>query len=220
MFLGHIAVGFASKRLAPRTSLGWLMAAPMLLDLLWPLFLIAGLEQVRIRPGDTAFTPLEFVSYPWTHSLLMALVWACLFMLVYLARTRYTAGAFWLGIGVASHWVLDWVSHRADMPLVPWSPVKVGLGLWNSVPATIVVESAMFLAALWVYLATTRAKRWTGHLSLWSFVGLMVFAYIGNATGPAPPSVGALRTVALVTWLIVPWAFWIERTREVRAPAA
>jgi membrane-bound metal-dependent hydrolase YbcI (DUF457 family) len=220
MFLGHIAVGFASKRLAPRTSLGWLMTAPMLLDLLWPLFLIAGIEQVRISPGDTAFTPLEFVSYPWTHSLLMALVWASLFMLAYLARTGYTAGAFWLGIGVASHWVLDWVSHRPDLPLVPWSPVKVGLGLWNSVPATIVVESAMFVAALGVYLATTRAKRWTGHLSLWSFVGLMVLAYIGNEFGPPPPSVEALRTLALVTWLFVPWAFWIERTREVRAPAA
>ena len=220
MFLGHIAVGFASKRAAPRASLGVLMTAPVLLDLLWPIGLVLGIEQVRIDPGNTAFSPLDFVSYPWTHSLLMALVWASLFMLVYLARTSYVAGAFWAGIGVSSHWVLDWFSHRPDLPLVPWSPVKGGLGLWNSVAATIIVESAMFLAGLALYLATTRARRWTGHLSLWSFVGLLVLAYIANISGPPPPSPRALSYVAFITWVFVPWAFWIERTREPRATAA
>lgn len=142
MFLGHIAVGFAAKRAAPRASLGALMTAPVLLDLLWPLGLILGIEKVRIAPGNTAFTPLDFVSYPWTHSLLMAPVWASLFMLAYLARTGYVAGAFWVGIGVASHWVLDWFTHRPDLQLVPWSPVRVGLGLWNSVPATVRAPAA------------------------------------------------------------------------------
>ena len=220
MFLGHIAVGFASKRAAPKASLGVLMTAPLLLDLLWPLFLALGVEQVRIAPGTTAFSPLDFVNYPWTHSLFMALAWASLFMLVVLARTGYASGAFWVGMGVASHWVLDWVSHRPDMPLVPWSPVKVGLGLWNSVPATLVVESTMFVAGLALYLATTRAKRWTGHLALWSFVGLLVLAYVGSVAGPPPPSVRALGTVGLISWIFVPWAFWIDRTREVRPSAA
>ena len=219
MFIGHIAVGFASKRAAPKASLGVLMTAPMFLDLLWPLCLFLGVEQVRIAPGNTAFTPLDFTSYPWTHSLLMALVWASLFMLVYLACTRYVAGAFWVGIGVASHWVLDWVSHRPDLQIVPWSPTRVGLGLWNSVPATVAVESVMFVVGLALYLKTTRAKRWMGHVSLWSFVGLILLAYVGAVTGPPPPSVEALRTVGLVTWAFVPWAFWIDRTREVRAAA-
>lgn len=219
MFLGHVAVGFASKRLAPRASLGFLMTAPMLVDLLWPIALVLGIERVRIAPGNTAVTPLDFVSYPWTHSLLMSLAWASLFMLVYLARTGYVAGAFWIGIGVASHWVLDWVSHRPDLQLVPWSPVRVGLGLWNSVPATVAVESAMFIAGLWLYLATTRARGRTGHLSLWSFVALLVLAYAGNIAGPPPPSPEAIGKVGLVTWIFVPWAFWIERTREVRPTA-
>jgi membrane-bound metal-dependent hydrolase YbcI (DUF457 family) len=220
MFIGHVAVGFASKRVAPRTSIGLLLTAPMFVDLLWPLFLALGIEQVRIDPGNTAVTPLDFVSYPWSHSLLMTLVWASLFMLAYLARTGYTAGAFWLGLGVASHWVLDWVSHRPDMPLTPWSPTKVGLGLWNSVPATVAVEAAMLIAGLWLYLSTTRARGWAGHLSLWSYVGLLVAAYCGNLVGPPPPSVDALKTVGLVTWLFVPWAFWIERTRTLRSPSA
>jgi membrane-bound metal-dependent hydrolase YbcI (DUF457 family) len=220
MFLGHIAVGFASKRAAPKASLGVLMTAPMFVDLLWPLFLVLGIERVRIDPGNTAVTPLDFTSYPWTHSLLMTLVWASLFMLAYLVRTGYSTGAFWVGTGVASHWVLDWFSHRPDLQLVPWSPVKVGLGLWNSVPATLAVELLMFAAGLALYLRTTRAKRWTGHLSLWSFVGFVVLAYFGNVFGPPPPSVEALRMIGLATWIFVPWAFWIDRTREVRAAAA
>jgi hypothetical protein len=219
MFLGHVAVGFAGKRLAPRASLGALMTAPMLVDLLWPIALVLGIEKVRIAPGITAASPLDFVSYPWTHSLFMSLVWASVFMLAYLARTGYVAGAFWIGIGVASHWVLDWVSHRPDLQLVPWSPVRVGLGLWNSVPATIAVESVMFVAGLGLYLATTRARSWAGHLSLWSFVALLVLAYVGSSFGPPPPNPDALGKVGLVMWVFVPWAFWIERTREVRVPA-
>ncbi len=219
MFLGHVAVGFASKRLAPKASLGFLMTAPMLVDLLWPIALVLGIERVRIAPGITAASPLDFVSYPWTHSLLMSLVWASLFMLVYLARTGYVAGAFWIGIGVASHWVLDWVSHRPDLQIVPWSPVRVGLGLWNSVPDTLAVESAMFIAGLWLYLATTRARGWIGHLSLWSFVALLVLAYAASSFGPPPPNPEALGKVGLIMWVFVPWAFWIERTREVRSPA-
>jgi len=220
VFLGHIAVGFASKRVAPKASLGVLMAAAMFVDLLWPLFLVLGIEQVRIAPGTTAFSPFDFMHYPWTHSLIMALAWASLFMLVYLARTGYATGAFWVGMGVASHWVLDWISHRPDLQIVPWSPARVGLGLWNSVPATLAVESTMFVAGLGLYLVTTRAKRWTGHLALWSFVGLLVLAYVGSVTGPPPPRVRALGTVGLITWAFVPWAFWIDRTREARAPAA
>ena len=80
MFLGHFAVGFASKRLAPRVSLGVLMADLTLLDLLWPVFLAAGWEQVRIDPGNAAVTPLDFVSYPMSHSLLTACGWGVLLL--------------------------------------------------------------------------------------------------------------------------------------------
>jgi hypothetical protein len=106
MFIGHFAVGLASKRVAPKASLGVLIAAPLLLDLLWPFFLLAGWEKVRIDAGNTAFTPLDFISYPYSHSLAMAIVWAALFGLCYWTVTRYPAGAITIGLGVVSHWVL------------------------------------------------------------------------------------------------------------------
>jgi membrane-bound metal-dependent hydrolase YbcI (DUF457 family) len=219
MFIGHFAVGFAAKRAAPRTSITVLLASAMFLDILWPLFLWLGIEQVRIAPGDTAFTPLEFVRYPWSHSLVMALVWAVLLAWIYRTRTAYVAGAVWVGIAVFSHWVLDWISHRADLPLLPVGGPRVGLGLWNSVAATALVESAMFVVGLALYLRTTRARSWAGHVSLWSLVLLLVYAYIGTIEGSPPPSVAALRMVSSITIVVLfAWFVWIDRTRTLRSP--
>src|SRR5512144_2254744 len=125
MFIGHMAVGFVSKRLAPRASSGVLMAAPMALDLLWPVFLLAGWEQVNIDPGNTAFTPLDFVSYPYSHSLVMSAVWGALFASLYWGITRYAAGAMVIGTGVVSHWILDFVTHRPDLPLYPGGTIRL-----------------------------------------------------------------------------------------------
>jgi len=119
MFIGHFAGGFASKRFAPQASLGVLMAAPTVLDLLWPIFLALGWEQVRVDPGNTAVTPLDFVSYPISHSLLTACGWGMLFALVYWLVSHYVRGAVVIALGVVSHWVLDFVTHRPDMPLYP-----------------------------------------------------------------------------------------------------
>ena len=136
MFLGHPAVGLASKRSVPHISLGLLFRAPMLLDFLWPVFVLLGLEHFRIDPGNTAVTPLDFYDYPWSHSLLMAVVWSVLFGAIYFALRRDARGASILGAGVLSHWVLDFVTHRPDLPLYPGGP-KVGLGIWNSMAATV-----------------------------------------------------------------------------------
>src|SRR6185295_14604515 len=183
MFIGHIAVGFASKRMAPKASLGALMAAPMALDLLWPLFLVAGWEQVRIDPGNTAFTPLDFVSYPYTHSLAMSTVWAALFALIYWAVTRYIAGAWVIAGGVVSHWILDFVTHRPDLPLYPGGVSRFGLGLWNSVAGTIAMESVMFAAAVWIYASSTKTRDRVGTYGFWVFVAFMIVTYFANAFG-------------------------------------
>ena len=97
MFLGHLAVGFASKRAAPQVSLGWFVAAPLFLDLVWPLFLATGVERVRIDPGNTAFTPLAFEHYPWSHSLLMAVVWSVAFGALSWVVTRSRPAALLVG---------------------------------------------------------------------------------------------------------------------------
>ena len=158
MFIGHIAVALAGKRMAPSVSLATWLASVQLVDLLWPLFLLTGLEHVRVAPGITRFTPLDFYDYPITHSLIGAVCWAVLFGGGWMIVRRNTRVAALLAAGVVSHWVLDAISHRPDMPVLPHGPY-VGLGLWNSVAATLLVELTMFAGAIAVYVRHGGAGR-------------------------------------------------------------
>jgi membrane-bound metal-dependent hydrolase YbcI (DUF457 family) len=217
VFIGHFAVAMAAKRAAPRASLGTLVLAAQLLDVLWPVLLLAGLERVEIRPGVTAFTPLDFTRYPISHSLAAAAGWAAALAAVYYAATRYGRGALVLALLVVSHWVLDWITHRPDLPLWPGGP-RQGLGLWSSVPATLFTEGMMFAAGLAVYLSTTRPRRARGRWNALAFAAFLVVAYLAAAFGPPPPSVTALAWSALGVWLLVAWAWWVDRDREAGPP--
>jgi hypothetical protein len=214
MFIGHTAAALAGKRAAPRTSFGILLGAAIFLDLLWPAFLLLGWEHVRIAPGNTAFTPLDFVSYPISHSLLTSLGWSVLAGGLYYAATRYGYGAWTVGCLVFSHWVLDWVTHRPDLPLWPGGP-KAGVGMWHSVPLTVIVELLMFAAGVWIYLGTTRARDSVGR---WAFWGLMAFyaaVYVASSFGPPPADVRAVAWTTLSMWLLPLWAWWADAHREV-----
>ena len=214
MFLGHFAVGFASKKFAPRSSEGVLLAAPELADILWPFLLLLGWEQARIDPGNTRFTPFDFVSYPWSHSLLMLCVWATAFGATYYAVTRYWAGAAAVWIGVVSHWALDWVTHRPDMPIYPGGP-RYGLGLWNSIAGTMVAELLMFAVGLWMYVRATRPKDRIGRYAFLAYVVLLLVIYAGNAFGPPPDNVGEIAWAAIAAPIIlIPWAWWFDRHRS------
>jgi hypothetical protein len=216
MFLGHFAVGFAAKKFAPRSSEAVLLTAPLLADLLWPVFLLLGWEQVRIDPGNTRFTPFDFVSYPWSHSLLMLCIWATAFGGAYYAVTRYRAGAVAVWIGVVSHWVLDWVTHRPDMPLVPGG-ARYGLGLWNSIAGTMVVELLMFAVGVWMYVSATRAKDRIGRYAFWAFVALLVVFYIGDRFSTPPASVGEIAWPAIAASIVlISWSGWFDRHRSNR----
>ena len=214
MFIGHFAVGLAGKHFAPRVPLVALLFAPLLLDALWPIFLLLGWERVRIDPGNTAVTPLDFQHYPWTHSLVMALVWSALVSIGYRTLTRDGRGALWLGAAVASHWVLDFVTHRPDLPLWPGGPL-VGLGLWRSLAATVVVEVIMFLIGLRLYLGVTRPRGWMGRLSLVSLVGALLYFYVANLQPlPAGVTEHSIGLFGLLVWIFIPWAWWIDWTRR------
>lgn len=214
MFIGHFAMAYGAKRWAPRTSLGTLFAAAQLPDVLWPGLLLAGVERAEIAPGDTAFTPLRFESYPVSHSLVAVVAWAAVFGAVHFWRKRRRADAIVLAVLVVSHWVLDFVSHRPDMPLWPGGP-RVGLGLWNSVGATVVVELAMFAAGLGLAAASTRPR---DRLGSWGFVGLAVLLlalYAGNAAGPPPPGMAAVAAAGLGGGvLFLALAAWVDRHRR------
>ncbi len=208
MFIGHFAVGLALKRATPRTSLGVLVAAPQLLDLLWPWFLLLGWERVHIEPANPPFLRLGFDSYPISHSLVMAAVWGLVFASIFARRARL----WWILVAaVVSHWVLDWVTHRPDLPLAPWRSPKAGLGLWYSTAATLAIEFAMFAAGVWLYVGTTRDRGRPGHLAVGLFAAVLALIYVGSVVGPPPPDVRVLATSALAIWLVPLWAWWIDR---------
>ena len=212
MFIGHFALGFAAKRVAPRLSLAALFAAVALADIIWPLLVAVGIEQVRIDPGNTAFTPLDFVSYPYSHSLVFLCLWGVVFGLICAGIVHDRRAAPIAAVLVISHWVLDWMTHRPDMPLYPGS-VKLGLGLWNSVAATIAVEVPMFAVGVWTYARATRARDAPGRWAFAAFVGFLLLAYLMNIGSP-PPGVTALVAVALAsTGVLVVWAWWFDRHR-------
>ena len=213
MFIGHHATAFILKPAAPRVSLGTLFAATILLDLIWPILLLLGIEGVRVAPGITAFTPLDFHDYPITHSLLSVAGWSLLAALVYWLFRKSARDSAIVGVAVLSHWIVDFLAHRPDLPLWPGGP-KVGLGLWNSIPATIVVEVGMFVIGLALYLRATKARDRTGSIALWSLVVFLAVIYVANLTSPPPPDAKSIAIAGLAQWLFVPWGAWIDRHRS------
>ena len=211
MFIGHFAAGLAGRRLAPTVSLAVWFLAVQLLDVLWPVFILSGIEHVRIDPGNTAFTPLDFTDYPLSHSLVGAFVWGTLFAGGWVLLRGRTAAAGLLFLGVVSHWMLDVISHRPDVPVLPHGPY-LGLGLWNSVAGTVIVETSMLIAAIVVYARGRRPRP-----SFWLLIALLLVFYLGAAFGPPPPDVRTLGWTAIAGFvIIVPWAAWADRPTNAR----
>lgn len=216
MFIGHFAVSLAAKKAAPKTSLATLIAASQLVDLLWPLFLLIGLENVRIHPGNTAVTPLDFYNYPFTHSLVGALFWSALFGGVYYFRRKLSREAIVVALVVFSHWLLDLLTHRPDLPLAGNDSVKFGLGLWNNVWGTIIIEFGLFALGAYLYYSSTTTKNKTGTFALAGLLLLLAVIHISNLFGPPPPSVEMIAVAGNAMWLFVLWGWWIDKNRTPR----
>jgi len=215
MFIGHFAVGFAAKKFAPRAPLAALVAAPLWADILWPVFLLLGWEHARIVVGDTRYTPFDLYDFPWSHSLLMLIIWATLLSAAYQWWKKDAAGAVAIWIGVLSHWLLDWITHRPDMPLYPGGP-KCGLGLWNSIPGTMVVEISMFAAGLWMYSQATRPRGKIGRYGFWAYAALLLAIYIADRWSPPPETMTEVAWTGIIaTAVMLPWAAWFDAHREL-----
>lgn len=214
MFIGHFAVGLAAKRASPKVSLGSLFMACQLLDLIWPLLLLLGLEHAKVEVGNTVVTPLNFYDYPISHSLMMTLIWSVLFGVIYYFIKKDRRGALVVGLLVLSHWLLDLIVHRPDLPVAMSGPY-VGFGLWNNKIATLVIESLLFIAGVFIYKRTTRPSDRYGFFVFWILIGLLALIYFANLFGPPPPSIEAVAVAGNLIWVFVAMAFWADRHRAV-----
>lgn len=221
MFIGHFGLAFGAKAVAPRASLGTLFVAAQLADLLWPTLVLAGLERVAIAPAATAVTPLDFQQYPYSHSLLMLVAWGILLGMAYRWKNGSTAAVpVVLGLLVMSHWLLDVISHRPDVPLAPGGTLRLGFGLWNSVGATLTVEFTLLAAGVALYARSTNSTNRTGTVALGLLVAFLSIIELANVFGPPPPSTTAVVWSAEALWLLVAWGYWADHHRRLRDPPA
>ena len=229
MFLGHYGVALAAKRADAPVSLGTAVLAAQLLDLIWPVLLLTGMERVEVVPGLMAASPMDFVHYPISHSLLAVAAWALLLGAAYFAVRRSVRGALVILGLVMSHWLLDAAMHRPDLPLWPGSEVLVGAGAWSSVPLTLFLEVGVLGLGLALYLRATRATDRVGSWGLGAGITLLLLFFLSGFVS-APPAAEALGWGGLALWLLVPWGYWVDRhraprdgdlpvTRPARAPA-
>ena len=205
------------KKVDNRPSLGTLFLAAQFLDILWPVFILLGWEQVEIDSVPRKFLTLHFTSYPFSHSLAAAILWSLIFGAIYFLIKKNLKVSIVLGTLVFSHWVLDWLTHVPDLQLFPGSSIKVGLGLWDSTIWTIIVEGLIFVVGIILYVKSTKAKNLSGNIAFWSLMFFITFAYIMSLTSPPPPSVKALGFVGLSQWLIIAWAYWADKNRKSSA---
>lgn len=211
MFIGHFAAGMAAKKIQPELSLWVLFLAAQFLDLLWPTLLLLGIEHVVISPGISKVTPLDFVDYPISHSLLIVIGWSFLFCGVYYLITKNPKGAVLVGVLVLSHWVLDLIVHIPDLPLYPGQSPKVGLGLWNSTILTALVEGILFIAGIILYIKAKKNRQQKVSWKFWSLILFLVVIHIMNFVGPPPPNIAMVAWAGHLQWLFVLWAWWADK---------
>src|SRR5579872_799830 len=207
MFVGHFAAAMAAKRAKPEMPLGPLVLAAMLADMLWLVFLAAGIERLQIQPGR-GINAMASADIPWSHSLLMVAVWGAALAVVIRRSLLIFAAA-------VSHWVLDWISHLPrDLVLAPGLHRHFGLGLWASIPATLLVEGGMWVLAIVVYLRMTKPRTRAGTWGFWLAVVLLTLLWLANLnSGPTAPDPRAEAVSFVVFGSFIAWAYWIDRAR-------
>ena len=220
VLVGHYSAGFAAKAAAREVPLWVLFLAAQLVDVLWALLVLAGIERVELVPGITASNPLDLQHIPYTHSLVAVVAWSALAVLAFRLlgasrssrSTRATRAALIVGAVVLSHWLLDWITHRPDLPLAPGLDAsKVGLGLWNHAAAAYLVEAALVVAGAALCLGARPLATPGGRALVGLALGLLLLQAVA-ALGPAPTSPTALALTALLTYgAFTAAAAWADR---------
>jgi hypothetical protein len=217
MFLGHYGVALGLKRAQPKVSLGTLFVAAQLADLLWGTFLLFGWEHVRILPESSPTTPLDFIDYPISHSLLGAVVWSLVAAGLYYSwptrdTSRHLRASAIVGVTVFSHFPLDVLAHVPDLSLAGNKTPKLGLGLWNHPTATVIVELLFLAAGLGIYIALRSHRHPVRPIRLAVLVLTLIAVYFASLFGPLPTSVRTIATGDIVFVLgAAALAGWADR---------
>jgi hypothetical protein len=219
MGIGHLGASFALRARFPRISLFLLLLAPILMDLLCSLTILSGIESARVDRTTGSAIPLVLEKVPYTHSLVAGIVWGALAALVWWLFRRDRTGALVLGALVLSHWVLDVVSHLPDVPLFPAGPL-LGLGLWRSRSASMIVEIGIFAGGLAIYFHQTRPRDRLGRLGVFIYVALLLAVTLGAFLGPPPPSIAPVAASNLALFFLLLFIEWVDRHREIARPSA
>lgn len=215
MFVGHYGPSFAIKALRPAIPLWLLFIAVQLVDVAWAVLVLLGVEKVRIVPGITASNPLDLYFMPYTHSLVAAILWSVgVALLVRLSpRVTIRSAAAWIGVAVFSHWVLDFLVHRPDLPLYD-DTMKMGLGLWNYPAVALSLEAVLLFGGMILYLRATEPLNALGRFGLPVFGVVMLAIQTYVFFGPPPASPAAAAATALVTYAaFAAVAGWLARQR-------
>jgi len=216
MFIGHYGPSFACKAWKPVVPLWVLFVAVQLVDIVWAVLVLLGIEKVRIVPGITATNPFDLYYMPFTHSLPGAIFWAVGAAAVYRAvapAQKWTAAVI-VGGAVFSHWVLDLVVHRPDLPLYD-DAYKVGFGLWNYPAIAFLLEIALLFGGIAFYLRVTEPIDVIGRYGM-TVLGLFAVALQAYVFfGPPPVSDTAFALTALVLYFaFAVLVYWLEGKRS------
>ena len=196
MYLGHFAVGFAAKPVTPRVSLGILLVATQVIDILYAIFLLVGVG----HPGGS----------PWDHGLVMSLIWSATAFVISIIFYRDIRSGILIGFLVLSHWVCDFISWDHALPLAFSDSPLVGLGLYNSVGVMLTGDFGLFGGGIAIYLLRTKANDRTGKWAPWLLVAYII------ALIPACLLPGKLIIItALGMTLVVPFGMWIDQHRSM-----
>jgi hypothetical protein len=142
------------------------------------------------------------------------LAWSLLFGMVYYLVKKNIRSAFILGLLVLSHWILDLLVHRPDLPLSFSENSKLGLGLWNHKLLSMAIELLIFAAGVFFYMTSTVHKNIAGRSGTWGLILFFILLFFANGFGDPPPSVEAIKFIGLAQWLFVLWAYWVDRNRQ------
>ncbi|NWH07301.1 MAG: hypothetical protein HXY22_01380 [Alphaproteobacteria bacterium] len=219
MFVGHYGPALAGKAIAATVPLWLLFLAVQLFDVAWSIFILTGIEHVRLIPGFMALSPLDLYYMPYTHGLITALVWSIAFAALYMAavwgRGRITAFLI-VTLAVFSHWVLDFLVHTRDLPLID-NRMKVGLGLWNFPQIALPLEAAVLVGGMLLYVAWTKPKNLAGRIAPWAVLAFLAAIHAYALVQPLPKSAQEFAATALASFLILPLlGLILDRTREAK----